>query len=57
MKAKPIPAILRYLLAPEDTSAALSSSAPPSLPAVWQLAKTAFWITFGVMAALLIGRL
>ncbi|WP_319406522.1 hypothetical protein [uncultured Desulfosarcina sp.] len=49
--------VLRFLLAPEDSSATSSGNAPPYGVTPWTQAKTLIWFVFSVLAALTVGQL
>ena len=48
---------LRFILTPEDSSAAPSGSAPTCAATLWNRAKTLLWLAFSVLAALMVGQL
>ena len=49
--------VLRFLLAPEDSSATSSGSDPPHGVSLWTQTKTLIWLVFSVLAALAVGQL
>ena len=48
---------LRFLLAPEDSSASPSEDNQPFAADYWNGVKTLLWLVISVLAALLVGRM